>query len=60
MSVRVKAYCQKANKTVNVTLRKPVLDLTDKNLRVSAYTHINGKTVSGYLTVGATERYVFS
>lgn len=59
MSVRVKAFYP-VKGVVNVTLRKPVVDLTDIKLSVPAYTHVSGKTVSGRLKWDSyADEYVF-
>jgi hypothetical protein len=58
-SVRIFAYDKQLSKSVRVTLRKPVLDLTRENICLPCYTHINGKTVSGRLVNSSTQQYEF-
>ncbi len=51
----------KTMKAIKVTLRKPIEDLTTKNLSVPGYTHIGRTTISGRLTYNSSlEDYQFT
>lgn len=59
-NVRLVAWCNDVNRSVNVTLRNKTTDLTDPNLFASAYTHYKSQTVSGKLTVSPVTGYYFT